>query len=421
MRYIIVGCGVAGTTAAQEIARMDPDGEVHLFGAEPYPYYRRPLLWQFVAGKVEQSAVFYRIAEWYAAKGIRLHLGVTVTGIDLDEKRLAVRSSGEPDVAYDRLLLATGGRSFVPSCEGTEKDGVFTLRTLDDALAIRAYARQVPKAIVVGGGLLGLETARALQTAGLEVTVIEFLPYLMPRQLDEEGAGILRSILEKQGLTVITGATTRAVLGSVRADCIRLQDGRIVDGDLVIFATGMRSETALAGKAEMEVNRGIVVDEQLRVRRTGGDPLEDVFAAGDAAEFRGRVYGTIPPAIEQARIAAANAVHPGSAAYGGTQAPTTLKIAGAELTVLGEGVMDASSAETAGEIVELRTADAAAGRYRKLVLRDGRVVGATLLNDPANARVAGQLIERNVDASPYAEQILDDDFDLASLLVQRVS
>jgi len=281
---------------------------------------------------------------------------------------------------------------------------VFTLRTLDDALAIKAYARQASRALVIGGGLLGLETARALRTAGLDVTVVEFFPYLLPRQLDQEGADVLQSLLKTQGLEVVTGATTQAVLGEVCADCIRLKDTRVIEGDLVLFSTGIRSEAKLAQAAGLEVKRGIVVDSHLQTS------AKDVFAAGDAAEFEGRVYGIIPPAIDQARIAAANMVTPGSAAYSGSMPATTLKVAGAELTSLGEPVAEGD------EYTHLRHTDLAAGQYRKLVLQDGRIVGAIFLNDPTRVRPATQLMEREVDVSAYADRLMDDDFDLKSLL-----
>jgi nitrite reductase (NADH) large subunit len=402
MKHVIVGNGVAGFTAAQGIVRADPEAEVHIFGAEPYPYYRRPLLWEFIAGQIEQDDLYFRQAAWYAERGIQLHLGVQVTALDPAAHRLSLADDSHTD--YDRLLLATGGRSFIPPCEGTDKDGVFTLRTLDDALAIKAYARQVSIALVIGGGLLGLETARALHTAGLDVTVVEFFPYLLPRQLDQEGAEVLQSLLETQGLAVVTGATTQAVLGDVCADCIRLKDARVIEGDLVLFSTGMRSEAKLAQAAGLEVKRGIVVDGHLQTS------ADDVFAAGDAAEFDGRVYGIIPPAIDQARVAAANMVTFGSATYSGSMPATTLKVAGAELTSLGESVAEGD------EYTHLRHTALDAGQYRKLVLQNGRIVGAIFLNDPTRVRPATQLMERGIDVSAYAGRLLDDDFDLKSLL-----
>jgi nitrite reductase (NADH) large subunit len=410
MKHVIVGNGVAGVTAAQSIVRADPSAQVHILGAEPYPYYRRPLLWEFIAGQIEQEALYFRPPGWYAERGIQLHLGARVAGLDPAAQRIALADGSH--TTYDRLLLATGGRPFVPPCEGTDKDGVFTLRTLDDALAIKSYAQRASTstAAVIGGGLLGLETARALHSAGLEVTVVEFFRYLLPRQLDVEGAEVLQSLLETQGLQVVTDATTAAILGDGRADGIRLKDNRVVDSDLVLFCTGIRSEVTLAQEAGLAVNRGVVVDRQMQTRQADGQPVEGVFAVGDAAEFEGRVYGIIPPAIEQARVAAANMVAPGSATYSGTLPATTLKVAGAELTSLGDSVTEGE------EYTQLRHVDRAAGQYRKAVLQDGRIVGAILLNDPARTRPVTQLIEQGVDVSAHAKQLLSDDFDLKSLL-----
>jgi nitrite reductase (NADH) large subunit len=280
---------------------------------------------------------------------------------------------------------------------------VFTLRTLTDARAIKAYAQSVPTAVVIGGGLLGLETARALRIAGLEVTVVEFFPYLLPRQLDAEGAKVLQSLLEAQGLKIITSGVTEAVAGKDHAVCVVLRDRREILGEMVIFSTGIRSEVTLAQMAGLDVNRGIIVDGQLQTS------ADDVFAAGDAAEFDGQVYGIIPAAIEQARAAAANMVAPGSNTYAGTVPATTLKIAGAELTSLGESTVE-------DKVTHLRHTDLEAGRYRKFVLRDGRIVGAILLNDRKRVQPVTQLIERNVDVSDDAGRLLDDDFDLKSLL-----
>ncbi len=416
-RYVIVGNGVAGITATQSIVRADPSAEVHIFGAEPYPYYRRLRLWEFIAGEVEQDALYFRPPEWYAERGILLHLGVRVTLLDLAAHRLTLRPcSGQAlangsHVEYDRLLLATGGRPFVPPFEGTDREGVFTLRTLDDALAMKTYARDVRSAAVIGGGLLGLETARALRTAGLETTVIEFAPYLLPRQLDAEGAQVLQALLEAQDLHILTDAATEAILGHERATGVRLKarpeysrrDRRVVDGELVLVSTGIRSRVELAREAGLEVNRGVVVDEQLR---TSG---ADVYAAGDAAEFEGRVYGIIPAATEQAQVAAANMVAGGSATYSGTTLANTLKIVGIDLTCLGDATA------TGDEFVILRKVDAAAGVYRRLTLRDGKIVGAILLGDTQSVRPVKQLIATGRDVSAYGERLLDKSFDLRAL------
>ena len=400
-QYVIVGNGIAGITAAQSIVRADQTTKVHIFGAEHYAYYRRPRLWEFIAGEIKQDSLYFRPPDWYAERGIHLHLGVRATALDPAAHRLTLSDGSTAE--YDCLLLATGGRPFVPPFEGADKEGVFTLCTLDDALAIKTYARDVRSAAIIGGGLLGLETARALCTAGLEVTVIECAPYLLPRQLDAEGARVLQALLEAQGLLILTGAVTEAILGNEYATGVRLKDDRVVDGGLVLISTGSRPRVELAREAGLEVKRGVAVDEQLR---TSG---ADVYAAGDVAEFEGRVYGIIPAATEQAQVAAANMVAHGSVTYHGTIPSNTLKIVSIDLTCLGE-------ATAAGdEFVILRKVDAAGGVYRRLTLRDGKIVGAILLRDTQSVRPVKQLIVSGRDVSGYRERLLDENFDLRAL------
>ncbi len=395
---------MAGVTAARALARASSDAdEVHIFSAEPHPYYPRPLLWQFIAGQKEQDELYFRSPEWYAEQSIQYHLNSSITEINTEAHRLTLDDGSR--VSYDRLLIATGARPFVPPCQGTDKEGVFTLRTLEDALAIKSYTERAETAIVVGGGLLGLETARALQATGLRVTVIEVAPYLLPRQLDREGAQVLQSLLEAQGLNLITDSLTEAVLGETHASGVQLKNGQRVDGDLVLFSAGIRCRAKLAKEAGLEVNRGVVVDEQLRTS------ADDVFAAGDVAEFEGQVYGIIPAAIEQARAAASNMSEPGSASYTGTIPSTTLQVADAEVTTLGE--IDENEGENRRAV---RHADIDAGVYRKFTLEDGRVIGFILLNDQERSGAARQLIQRGINVSEKADELVKDDFDLKSLL-----
>jgi nitrite reductase (NADH) large subunit len=452
-RYVIVGNGVTGVTAAQSIARADPAAEVYIFGEEPYPYYQRPRLWEFLAGEIEQQTLYFRPPEWYAAKGIQVHLGTRVTALDPAEHRLTLADGGA--IRYDCLLLATGAQPFVPpfaeadkACgepfgfpfdfaQGRAQDrhrrtkGVFTLRTLDDARAMKAYAADIRSVVVIGCGLLGLETARALLSLGLNVTMIESAPHLLPRQLDAEGAQVLQARLETMGLRFVTDAQTETILGDERATGVQLKgrpehsrrDGRVVEGEMVLISTGIRSRVELAREAGLEVNRGVVVDEQLRTSAA------DVYAAGDVAEFtcgepfdfaqgraqdrhrrtEGIVYGIIPAAIEQARVAAANMVTSGSATYSGTVPATTLKIVGIDLTCLGDATASGD------EYVVLRQVDPATGVYRRLALRDDKIVGAILLGDTQNVRPLKQLIATGRDVSAYSDQLLDEDLDLKAL------
>lgn len=401
-RYVVVGNGVAGVTAAQAIARARPGANIHIYAVEPYPYYRRPQLPDYIAGVVTEADIFYRPSQWYEQQGLQVHLGTPVVELDPQAHRLRLADGRE--VPYDRLLLATGGLAWLPPMEGSDRRGVFTLRTLDDARAIRRFALSARRGVVIGGGLLGLETARALRALGLEVTVLEFAPYLMPRQLDREGAAVLETLLRQMEIHPVTGAVTEAILGDGAVRAVRLQDGREFPADLVVCSTGIRPDGALARQAGLAINRGVVVDRHLQTS------APDVYAAGDVAEWNGIVYGIVPAAVEQARGAAANMVTPGSTSYSGTLPATTLKVVGAELTSLGECTMESD------DLVQLRRADPQAGRYRKLVLRDGRIVGAILLNEREHTAPIRQLMERHTDVSAYADRLMAETPDWGSLL-----
>ncbi len=400
-KYIIVGNGIAGITAAQTIVRADANAKVHVLGQEAYPYYQRPRLWELIAGEAEQDELYFRPLEWYKTKGIQVQVDAHVTALDTNEHLLLADGT---EMGYDRLLLATGARAFVPPIAGAEKSGVFALRSMDDALAITEQAKRSSSAAIIGGGLLGLETARALRSAGLDVTVIEFAPRLLPRQLDTEGAQVLQSLLEVQGLRILTGAATETIMGGANATGIRLKDGRTVNGELVLISTGIRSRIELARDAGLDVNRGVVVDEQLRTSAA------DVYAAGDVAEFNGLVYGIIPAAIEQARVAAANMVEPESAAYQGTLPSTALKVVGVDLASIGEATVSGDEYDI------LRFEEQATGVYRRLTLRDGKIVGAILLGGPQDAQILKKLIASGQDVSAHSHRLLDKDFDLRSLL-----
>jgi len=397
-RLVIIGNGVAGITAARTIAQVRPGTEIEIYAAEPYPYYSRPRLWEFLAGEIEQDDLYFYPPGWYESRGIHVHLGKQVASLAPDRREITLADGTV--VPYDRLLLTTGARSFVPPIQGADKEGVFTLRNIEDARAMRAYVGTgIKRAIAIGGGLLGLETARALRLLGLEVTVVEMFPYLLPRQLDAEGAKVLTALIQETGLAVVTGATTENILGDGRATGIRLKGGQEIAGDLILISAGVRSDVTLAREAGLTVNRGTVVDQYLRTSAEG------VYAAGDAAEFEGRVYGIIPAAIEQARVAGAHMADGDPEPYEGTIPSNTLKIVGIDLTSIG-----VVNPEEEG-YQELRRTDEAGQRYKKFVLQDGRLVGAILLGQWDDTAQVSQLIANKADVSVRAEQLLDEGFD----------
>jgi len=379
MRHIIVGNGVAGITAATELARRQA-GQIVIYGAEPYPYYYRPRLPYFLAGDITQEQLVVHPDSWYESKGIEIHRGTTVARLSTGQKSIALADGTE--VPYDRLLIASGAVSFVPPIEGVDKRGAFTLRTLDDAVAIRDYAARCQRAVVVGGGLLGLEAAKGLKGLGLEVTVLEYTGRLLPRQLDVEGAAVFQGLVKKMGLQVALGADTKAILGDGEAAGVLLKDGREFPAQLVLIATGVRCNSRLAAEAGLPSERGIVVDERMVTA------APDVYAAGDVASFHGRSWGIIPVAMAQAAVAAANMAGE-SSLYQEVVPSNTLKIAGIDLTSCGTVVPEGEG------LVEVRPPAAEKGAYRKLVLKEGTLVGAIVIGNRALARkVEGLVISR---------------------------
>jgi nitrite reductase (NADH) large subunit len=402
MRYVIVGGGVAGVTTAKEIRKLDPKGQIDLYSSEPYPYYFRPKLWEFIAGKITPEESYYRPESWYAGQGIDLHLDTVAEGLDSDNCVLTFRDGKK--VPYDRLVIASGARSFVPPVEGANLEGVFALRTLDDAKVIAAFADREKSAVLIGGGLLGLETAKALTDRGLKVRVVEFMPRLLPRQLDKEGAEVLQVYLEQQGLEIYLDAKTESIAAGSDGLLVYLADGRQIETGMVVFSTGIRSNIEPWQSSGLKAGRGLQVDEHLMTSE------DSIYAVGDAAEFNGIVYGIIPAATEQGKIAGANMVASGSKKYAGTIPSTRLKIVGMEFNAYGE-----STLEGEGVLVK-RYIDQDGGRYERLAIRDGRILGAIVLGNTKKAFGIKRLIEVGVDVSESVDRLLDSEFDLKTLV-----
>ena len=402
MRLIIIGGGVTGVNVARFVAQRAPDTAIDIYSDEKHLYYPRPKLPAFLAGDVALEQLIQYPQEWYSQRGIRMHTGRAVSRIVPDE-HYVITDLGEK-ASYDRLLLATGGYSFVPPINGASRPGVFTVWSVDDVLRVQEYARAQRSAVVVGGGLLGVELARGLRALGLDVTVVELFPRLLPRQLDAEGAQILTRLVEAMGIQVIVGAATDEILADGANSGVRLKDGRSVAGDMVLISAGSRSNVSLAREAGLEIGRGVAVTEQMLTSKP------DVYAAGDVAEFNGRVWGIVPVALQQARVAAANIVDPGSMAYEAIVPSNTLKVVGIDLTSVGLVNPEGDGYQ------ELRSEDPANGRYRKLVLRDGAIVGAILLGNRKVVAPVSQAISSGVDVSAHIGHLLDDEFDFGQVL-----
>jgi nitrite reductase (NADH) large subunit len=402
MKVVIIGNGPAGITAAKTVHELDPEIEIQIYSQERYPYYFRPKLPDLLGGTVKPEEIYAYSEEWYRKRGLQVHLGVEVTRISPVTKEIVLQG-GESE-SYDKLLLATGSHCFVPPIRGVEKTGVFTLRTIDDALNIKTYAQDCKKAIVIGGGLLGLEASRALRSLSLDVTVVEYFPRLLPRQLDEEGASLLKTRIEEMGIQVQLSGESEEIVGFDEVEGLALKDGRTFDSDLVLISAGIRTNLELARQADVPCQKGILVDEHMR---TG---VDDILAAGDVAELQGNLWGIIPAAIDQAKVAAANLVGRDEAHYGGTVPYTTLKVVGVDLTSIGIVTPEGEGFK------EIRKAKSKEGIYKKLVLKDGKIIGAIFLGDRRDVTPVNKLIAEHVNVSKHADQLLNENFDLRTLV-----
>ena len=401
MNVLIIGNGLAGTLAAKSLRELDPDVGIEVFGEERHSYYPRPNLIEYLAGRLPLEKIFAFPEEWAARQGITLRLGEKIGRILPAEKK--VETAAGAALSYDALLIATGARAALPPVPGIDRKGVFVLRTLDDARDLIAYLEGGPRVAVLGGGLLGLEIARALRGRGADVEVIEFFDRLLPRQLDPAAAAILRAQFEKAGISVRLRATAKEVLGDsggVRG--LRFESGETLGAEAIVVAAGIKPEIGLAADAGLPVGRGVLVDDRMRTSGPG------IYAAGDAAEHRGRIYGIIPAAFEQARVAAANMLGRDKP-YGGTVPFNTLKVAGLYLTSAGEIDAEGPGFES------FVHSDPAAGLYKKIVLQEGRLAGAIWMGTKKGAAEISRLVALKRDVGTIKQALLEDDFDFTEI------
>lgn len=385
-KYLVIGNGVAGTTAAEQIRKHDGEGEITLVTAEGVPFYYRVRLPDYLGGEIAEDALIAKKKEWYGERRINLLLSTRVTGADPEEKRV-LTATGQA-LAYDRLLLASGSRPFIPDIKGARKEGVFVIHTIEDARRIASAAAGVNNVVIIGGGLLGLETGNALRRRGKKIAVVEFFPRLLPRQLDNEGAKRLQQIFEADGFTFRLDSTTREITGAEKAEGIVLENGETLAAEMVILSAGVRPDLDLATMLKVKTGRGVIVDEHMETSRP------DIYAAGDVIEFEGRTYGIWPAAMEQGKIAGINMAG-GQASYRGTTLSNTLKVAGIDLASCGD--IDAEGN------YESRVA-VSADTYKKAVIDRDRVIGCIMLGDRKNfkqiheAIATGKAIVDELDA-----------------------
>jgi nitrite reductase (NADH) large subunit len=396
-RLVVIGNGMAGARVVEEILQRDAERfTITMFGAEPYGNYNRILLSNVLNGSQKIEETVLNPLAWYESNRITLHAGVKAMLIDRKRRVVvgnALRRGASPygldshdpcgvaiEEPYDKIIVATGSRPFVPPLEGMGKLGTFLFRTLDDCERIAAYAKGCRSAVVVGGGLLGLEAARGLLTHGVEVTVIEALPQLMAAQLDPESAALLKTTIERMGIHVLLAKSSSRVLGEERVTGIQFNDGTTLDTDMVVVSAGIRPITEIAKDSGLAVERGIVCDDQLRTN----DP--DIFAVGECLQHRGVIYGLVDPIWQQAKTIAdvLTGINP-QATYLGSKLATKLKVMGVELASMG----DPKAVRPDDEVVVYR--EPSRGVYKKMVIRDKQLINAILLGETDTAGVLTQM------------------------------
>ncbi len=369
-RLVLIGNGMAGVRALEELLKLDPElYDITVFGAEPHPNYNRILLSPVLADEQTVEEIILNPLTWYADNGITLHTSKKV--VEIDRIKRVVRADDGTQAKYDRLLIATGSLPFILPVPGKELQGVIAYRDIADTETMIEAAKVHKHAVVIGGGLLGLEAANGLMLRGMDVTVVHIMPWLMERQLDEVAGKLLQKSLEDRGLKFLMGAQTQALLSNDqgRVCAVQFKDGRKIPADLVVMAAGIRPNTALAESAGIHCNRGIVVTDTLQ---TVTDPR--IYAVGECAAHRGIAYGLVAPLFEQGKVAANHLAQMGIGRYTGSQTSTKLKVTGIDLFSAG----DFMGGEGCEDIV---LSDPFSGVYKRLVVKGDKLVGACLYGD----------------------------------------
>jgi nitrite reductase (NADH) large subunit len=397
--YLIIGNGIAANTAAENIRKHDQNGAIIMITREKYFFYYIPALPEYLSGEKQLQNITIHNADWYKQHTITLHRETYITTID-PKKKTATAKDGRT-FTYDKLLLATGGYSFMPPIPGVPAEGVLSLRTLDDANVIKERAKKAKKMVLIGGGLVGLEAGNGLRKLGIQVHVVEFFNRLLPRQMDTEGAALLQKQMENMGFSFYLGAKTRDITREGSGLAVNLESGEKIAADMVLVSAGVRPEVTLAKSLGLEIDKGVKVDDTMK---TG---IDDIYAAGDLIEHRGRFYGVWPASMEQGVVAGLSMAGK-QAKYEGTVLANSLKVVGIDLVAAGE--IDAE-----GKYEAIVKKDAAGTMYRKIVLRDNKIIGSILFGNIAGSDAIQLAIKTEKDVSACKQGLADETFDFNRL------
>jgi nitrite reductase (NADH) large subunit len=389
---VVIGNGMAGMRTVEELLKLAPElYDITVFGAEPHGNYNRILLSPVLAGEKSMDDIMIHTRQWYAENSITLHAGDPV--VHIDRRRRMVRSKSGREVWYDRLLLATGSSPFIVPVPGHKLAGVIGFRDIHDVDTMLEAARSGGHAVVIGGGLLGLEAANGLLRRGMHVTVVHVTDSLMNQQLDKPASLMLKNALELKGLRFMLDAHTAEIVGSKRVTAVRFKDGSEIPADLVVMAAGVRPNIALAQEAGLHCERAIVVDDTLQTY----DPR--VYAVGECVQHRSATFGLVAPIWDQAKVCGAHLARSGHRRYVQTATPTKLKVTGVDLYSVGDFI----GAEGTEDLV-LR--DPRRGVYKRLVLSGSRITGAVLYGDVQDGPWYFDLIQHRTDISSMRNHLL---------------
>jgi nitrite reductase (NADH) large subunit len=393
MKLVMVGNGMAGVRTLEELLKLAPDlYEITVFGAEPYANYNRILLSPVLAGEQTIQDIMLNDVDWYEQNGIKLHLGKKITRIDRAARKVVAEDGTTAD--YDRLILATGSKPFILPVPGNDLQGVISFRDIHDVDAMVEAAGKFRHAVVIGGGLLGLEAANGLRLRGMDVSVVHLPDYLMERQLDPVASGLLQKSLERRGLKFLLGRNTAELVGrNGRVTGVKFKDGSEIPADLVVMAVGIRPNTELAESAGIHVNRGVVVNDTLQTF----DPR--IYAVGECVSHRGVAYGLVAPLFEMAKVCANHLAEMGIGRYTGSVTSTKLKVTGIDLFSAG----DFMGGEGSEDIV---LSDPMGGVYKKLVIKDDRLAGAVLYGDTVDGAWYFQLLREGRNIADIRDSLM---------------
>jgi NAD(P)H-nitrite reductase large subunit len=411
MRYVIIGGSAGGIGACEAIREVDPIGELALISEESFPQYSRPMISDFVSGKATFEKMKYRDDNFWQKNRVELKAGRKAVHLDLKER--CVELDNEEKVGFERLLIATGGKPIVPKTEGMDKKGVFTFTTISDAERLASIVKKNQRAVVIGGGLIGVSVAEALVKRGVAVTVVELKDRILNLILDETASRIFADIMEDSGVTIITEQTVKSIIGKFEDDTVVegviLSNGEEIPCDLVIFAIGVIPRTELVVGTDVKINRGIIVNKHMRTN------VPDIYACGDVAEIydftfgENRVLPLWPTAHLGGKVAGYNMAGKKAEFPGGT-AMSALKYF--KLPVISVGLVNPTNGDENEVMIQH---DTTRNVYRKVVLRQGTIVGFTLVNDIERAGVLFYLMHNQLDVKEFGSQLVSDDFSLASL------